>query len=465
MRFNSLASRFLAISALWSIVALAVTAVLLTSLYKSNTQKSFQELLTAHLYNLMGSVDLDENGDLLGAPNLGDPHFRQPYSGWYWSVIPQTSKETKVKEPSLTSISMGEETLKSPGISAHPFKDGFLRNYPLMGFQGESISVVESQIFLGEGDKVFRFLVAGNSNALDAEISEFTRSMVIFLALFGLGMTLATFVIIKLGLKPLDRARHALNDIRGGNAERLEGEFPREIAPLITEMNALIDANKTVLERARTQVGNLAHALKTPISVLKNEARSPGFDLAEKVDEQAERMQEHVQRYLDRARIAAQTGSINARTPVFPVVERMLRVMQRLNPHLEFEHNGDAKSGIIFRGEQQDLEEVLGNLIENACKFAKNAVVVSTSQAAFNADLGANHMFDLAIEDDGPGLNEEQRLQAVKRGKRLDETKPGSGLGLSIVKDIVDEYRGEFTLENNNSGGLRALIKLPAITQ
>ena len=299
---------------------------MLTALYKNNAQKNFQELLTAHLYNLMGVVDRDENGALTGRPNLGDPNFQQPFSGWYWSVIPLGKKPEAAKgRLAISSASLGGENLNTPDAEAVPFKDGFLRTFQISGIQGENITVAEAQIFLGEGDNLYRFLVTGNNGTLELETRELTQNLVIFLSLFGVGMVISTFGIIKYGLRPLNRAKDALNKIRNGEAERLEGTFPDEITPLIAEMNALIDANKTVLERARTQVGNLAHALKTPISVLKNEARSPAPDLAAKVGEQAANMQEHVQRYLGRARIAAQVGSINARTPVAPVLERMLR--------------------------------------------------------------------------------------------------------------------------------------------
>ena len=372
MRINSLATRFLIISTLWSILALVVTAVILTAIYKNNAEQNFEELLNAHLYNLMGVVDIDKTGKLTGIPNLGDPHFQQPYSGWYWSVVPQPSGNPKFTI--LRSVSLTEGVLQTPSDSNIPFKDGFLRSYQLSGFDNEQLVAVEAQIFLGDGNDVFRFLVAGNYNALTAEIGDFTRSLVIFLSLFGLGMIGATFVIIKLGLRPLARAKLALNKVREGGAERLEGTFPDEIAPLVDEMNALIDANKTVMERARTQVGNLAHALKTPISVLKNEVRSMDGEPSRTVEEQANRMQEHVQRYLDRARIAARSSSINARTPVKPVLDRIFRVMQKLNSHIDIGSEGLENNQIMFHGEQQDLEEVLGNLIENACKYAKQKI-------------------------------------------------------------------------------------------
>ena len=303
MRLNALATRFLLISAIGSLVALVVTALLLTAYYQANAERNFRGLLTAHLYNLMGAVDIDADGRLTGSPDLGDPMFKQPYSGWYWLVEPKERSGTA--DAVLKSASMAGETLETPPDRQTPFQDGFLRSYRVEGFQEEQLTVAEAQIFLGEGDAVYRFLVTGNNAALASEISGFTRSLVIFLALFGFGVIIATLIATRIGLRPLDRATQALNAIRKGEADHLEGEFPHEIKPLVNEVNALIETNKAVLERARTQVGNLAHALKTPISVLKNEAQSHGGALGSKVDEQVDRMQDHVQRYLNRARIAA----------------------------------------------------------------------------------------------------------------------------------------------------------------
>lgn len=458
MLTNSLANRFVLIFSLWSVIALVVTAFLLAALYKNNAEKNFQELLAAHLYNLMGAVDQDQTGKLSGQPNLGDPLFIQPLSGWYWSVEPEVAAFGPSKNQHyLRSISLSGEILSPNSTTDQPYTDGFLRYFPVVQFQGQSLSIVEAKIFLGEGDQVFRFLVSGNNSALEQKIREFTLYLAIFLALFGLAMVVSTFVMVKVGLRPLSRARHALNEVRNGNAEQLEGSFPDEITPLITEMNALIAANQSVLERARTQVGNLAHALKTPISVLLNEARSASKDLPEKVEQQAKRMQQDVQRYLDRARIAAQTGSIRARTPVGAVVERMIRVMQRLNPQLKIEYSPPDKQ-LVFKGEQQDLEEVLGNLIENACKFANSKVIVHVTGANTEPKPVS---FEIRVEDDGPGLRQDQHSDALKRGKRLDETRSGSGLGLSIVSDIVAEYQGVIVLADSDLGGLQVRLQLP----
>jgi signal transduction histidine kinase len=258
--------------------------------------------------------------------------------------------------------------------------------------------------------------------------------------------------VILFGLKPLDHVRASLEQIRNGDADQLSGEFPKEIAPLADEVNALIDSNKRVVERARMQVGNLAHSLKTPIAVMLNEARNLPAMQGELVKTQIGMMQNQVQTYLDRARISAQRGSVLARCDVLPSLERLLRVMNKLNPDTEFSLNNSAKNTLIAV-EGQDFEEVLGNLIENAARFAKAEVIVVISDD--------ENMLTICVEDDGPGLTNDQKTQALKRGQRLDETKPGSGLGLSIVDEIAQEYQGGFSLKDAKIGGLSAQLRLP----
>ena len=253
-----------------------------------------------------------------------------------------------------------------------------------------------------------------------------------------------------LGLKPLFDATNALHDVREGRAQQLGGSYPREIEPLAGEINALISANRSVVERARTQVGNLAHALKSPLAVISNELRSANDPTSTLVAEQAGLMKSQVQTYLDRARIAAQRNVITANTPVVPVLEKLLRVMKKLSPDISFELQ-KSDYAVAFRGEEQDLEEVLGNLMENASRFAKARVVIDLNGSA--EDKSSPSQFSIAVSDDGPGLSKPDRLRALKRGTRLDESQPGSGLGLSIVSDVVSEYGGRFELNESQMGG------------
>ena len=213
------------------------------------------------------------------------------------------------------------------------------------------------------------------------------------------------------------------------------------------------------------QVGNLAHSLKTPIAVLLNEARTLNKNPAEVIASQAEAMQAQVSSYLNRARIAAQRDSVLARTEAQPVLERLVRVMRKLNADVAFEL--DVAPDLTFAMEQQDVEEVVGNLLENAARFARTKVVTRAVMTTREDDLtdGRRGWIEVVVEDDGPGLAPEQIGEALKRGRRLDESKPGTGLGLSIVKEISGEYQGTFGLSRAGIGGLRAQLILPAVTK
>ena len=314
---------------------------------------------------------------------------------------------------------------------------------------------IEAQAFLGEGDTLYTFMITGNLSEVDEQVSNYVKQLLLVLALFALGFILVTYFIVRIGLSPLRNATRRLADIREGRAEKLGGSFPLEIQPLIDETNSLISSNKAIIERARTQVGNLAHSLKTPLAVLRNEAEKAKPEVRGVIQEQVNSMQGQVQTYLDRARISARSGTVTSRTDIKPVLERLARVMMKLNPELQINTDFKGKSRIWFAGEQQDFEEMIGNLLENACKFADHRIEITVR-------IDMPHL-QVAIEDDGKGMSEEEAGKALKRGTRLDETKPGSGLGLSIVKDIAGEYSGSLTLGRSDLGGLAAQLTLPAV--
>ncbi|MGZ5829747.1 MAG: ATP-binding protein, partial [Xanthobacteraceae bacterium] len=265
---------------------------------------------------------------------------------------------------------------------------------------------------------------------------------------------------VRFGLAPLKRISEALAAIRAGTAERLVGRFPVEIEPLARETNALIDANREIVERARTHVGNLAHALKTPLSVMVNEAGARTDDpLAQKVLEQADIMSDQVARHLERARLAARTAVVATVTDVLPAVSALARTMEKIYDARGIAIDVNAPTPVRFRGEQPDLEEMAGNLLDNACKWAQSRVSVEVIPEL----NGVTPTLRIIVDDDGPGLTAEEREQVARRGRRLDETKPGSGLGLSIVVELAGLYGGSLTLGNAPIGGLRAELVLPAV--
>ncbi len=265
---------------------------------------------------------------------------------------------------------------------------------------------------------------------------------------------------ILVGLQPLARVRNALAMVREGAAQRLDGRFPAEIEPLASETNALIENNRRIVERSRTQVGNLAHSLKTPLAVLVNEGRALGGSRGRLISDQAAAMQEQIEHYLKRARVAAQRDSVVYRTPVTPLLERLTRVVEKLGAGKQVTLS-PPPAEIVFAGEAEDLEEIVGNLLDNALKWSRRRIALAARELP--ASDGGPVMFQITVDDDGPGIPEDRAREALKRGRRLDETKPGTGLGLSIVAELVGEYGGRLFLERSGLGGLRAVVQLRSV--
>jgi signal transduction histidine kinase len=450
--FRSLTFRVIAFSTLWAVLALIAIATVISTLYRDTSERGFESLLSAHLFNLIGSVGVSGSGALTGSPDLGDLRFSEPGSGWYWAVEPVSGGVTgELHSTSLTA------PIPSPSAADVPFNENFQRNYVTEGLDGEELEVLESEFVLDSKDRVARFRVMGNRTELEEEVAAFERRLALYLLIFGVGMIAINAAAILLGLQPLGRVQRALALVREGTARRLDGRFPSEIEPLASETNALIENNKRIVERSRTQVGNLAHSLKTPLAVLINEGRTLGGDKGRLIVDQASAMQTQVEHYLQRARVAAQRDSVVYRTPVAAVLQRLVRVVGKLNPQMKVSLAVPADE-VLFAGEREDLEEIAGNLLDNAMKWAKTRVEVSvTATAGPTPDASA---FTLAIEDDGPGIPEDKAREVPKRGRRLDETKPGTGLGLAIVSDLVREYGGTLALERSRLGGLAARVTL-----
>jgi len=329
----------------------------------------------------------------------------------------------------------------------------------VLGPEDQRLRLVERDVDLGDEG---RFLVAvgGDAAELDDEILAFDRAIAMTFAMLTAVLLLTTLFQVRFGLAPLNRISRGLAAIRSGRAEKLEGSFPVEIEPLARETNALIDANREVVERARTHVGNLAHALKTPLSVMMNEAAAREDDpLAIKVKEQTGIMRDQVTRHLERARIAARVAVVGSITDVAPVVQALARTIEKTHHDKNLAINLDIHGEFRFRGERQDLEEMVGNLVDNACKWAGSRVSIEVLLEQLEPSRQAVR---IVVDDDGPGLTPAQRDRVARRGQRLDETKPGSGLGLSIVVELASLYGGALNLGTAPIGGLRAELVLPA---
>jgi signal transduction histidine kinase len=386
---------------------------------------------------------------------LGEPLFELPLSGWYWQV----TRLDRAKPEVISSRSLWDRGL--PHLDDQhvaPDLDGIRKSY-VQGPEEQRLRLVERDVDLGQ-DGRFLVAVGGDAAELDDEILAFNGAIAMTFVMLAAVLLLTTLFQVRFGLAPLKRISRGLAAIRSGKAEKLEGSFPVEIEPLARETNALIDANREIVERARTHVGNLAHALKTPLSVIMNEAAARSDDpLAGKVKEQAGIMREQVTRHLERARIAARVAVVGTLTDVAPVVQALARTMEKTHHDKRLAIDVDVPEEARFRGERQDLEEMVGNLVDNACKWASARVAIEVLR---EQPAPGRNVVRVVVDDDGPGLTPSERDQVAKRGRRLDETKPGSGLGLSIVVELAGLYGGALHLGTAPIGGLRAELTLPA---
>jgi len=452
---KSLAFRLFVSAAAWVLVVIPIAAILLTSLYRQSIERNFDARLDVYMTSLIAASTAAGGDEPESPESLGAPLFDIPFSGWYWQIKALEDDDGGAR-PLFVSDSLLDQQLNLPSSGDVPPDDTLTRRSYVTGPDGENLRVEEREIRPGGQDKpAYSYAVGGNSAEIDDDLAQFTTMLVLALVVLGVGLTAATFFQVRFGLLPLRAIRHDLAAIRSGDAEKLEGELPDEIKPLQTELNALIQSNRDVVERARTHVGNLAHALKTPLSVISNEARAHDGPLSDKVVEQADLMRTQITHHLDRARVAARSGVIGGVTEVEPTLMALKRALDRIYGEKGIQLTVSIDPGLKFQGEKHDFEEMTGNLMDNACKWAEEGVAVTARR------LG-DDTISVMVNDDGPGLTRAEREKAVKRGQRLDESKPGSGLGLSIVADLAHLYKGHFTLEDSPAGGLSARLTLPS---
>jgi signal transduction histidine kinase len=458
MRGSSLATRLFLSATAWVVVILIITGFVLSSVYRDATERAFDRRLNLYLRTLVAEVATPDEPPDHQFQSLGEPLFELPLSGWYWQITrTDTDKAETRASRSLWDKKLPKLEDRGGNLTAAGVRLGYVD-----GPEGQDLRMVERPVDLGADGK-FLVSVAGDATEIFDETRTFDYYLGGTFAALGIVLLLTTIFQVRFGLAPLKRISDAIADIRSGRAERLEGEFPVEIAPLARETNALIDANREIVERARTHVGNLAHAIKTPLSVIVNEASAHSADpFATKILAQTDVMRDQVARHLERARIAARLTIVGTVTEVVPTIEALRRTMEKIHRDRAVVIEVAADAQAKFRGERQDLEEMVGNLVDNACKWASTKVFVEARQQP-PGEPGAGPTLRITVDDDGRGLSEDERAQVSRRGQRLDESKPGSGLGLSIVVDLAALYGGSLTLGRAPIGGLRATLVLPGV--
>lgn len=450
----SIAGRLFISAAFWSVLILLVAGVALSAIYRRITEQAFDDRLGVYLKALVADVATPGEDQRLGPGQLGEPQFELTRSGWYWQVTRLDTDKLEMK------ASRSLFAARLPRLAGNDAASAVARKGYAAGPDDRRLRMIERVIDAGD-DGRFLVQVAADSAEVDAQVHRFEWALGLTFSFLGLALVGTAALQVRYGLRPLRKLQEGLSAIRRGESDKINGDFSPDIAPLAGELNLLVDANREIVERARTQVGNLAHALKTPISVILNEAGQSADPLADKVREQAGLMTRQVGYYLDRARAAARAGAVGSVTEVEDVLAALVRTFEKIHRESGLAFTFSAPDHLRFRGERQDLEEMLGNLIDNAGKWTRTRVAIVAASGPVSATERAQIV--ITVDDDGPGLPAAHRKEATKRGLRLDETKPGSGLGLSIVTDLAALYGGSLELEDSPLGGLRARLTLPGM--
>lgn len=456
MTLKSLSTRLLLTSLGWSAFALIATGFVLVSAFRQSVEARFDDTLGVYLAMLIGQL-AEAGAERFDSipPDLGEPRFVLPLSGWYWMVV-----DAGTSDVMQTSESLAGDVIEMPP-QVSKAEAGTLHQSYGQGPTGDPLRIISRRVSFERGRWVL-VVVGGAAATIDDDTAAFTRRLALYLGIFAAVLVAVTFIQWRISLRPLTQLGKELNSVREGRVGHVNTDFPTEIAPFAEALNTLIDANHATLRRARQHVGNLAHALKTPLSVLLNDAGQSDEALARSVREQVQTMQRQVRYYLERAQMAAKDRFIGTATEVTPAVERLHRAMARLGERRGIDVGFEIHDDVRFAGEQQDLEEIVGNLVDNGLKWARSCVAVSV-RATDEPLPGSTFKRSMRIEiaDDGQGLNADQRSAVLSRGKRLDQSKPGSGLGLSIVSELVDLYGGRLELAQSDMGGLLVVVDLP----
>lgn len=464
---GSLRLRLLAGTLVWVLLTVLVAGWALGRMFTDHVERQFQAELTTHLNQLATHLAIDASGQVALRAVLSDPRFARPYSGLYWQIdvlgasagdgSPEGSRRGVLRSRSLWDV-----VLAVPGDLP---ADGEVHAHDTEGPDGAPLRMIEQVLRPAERPELaLRVIVAANAALVVEPVARFNRILALALALLAAGLAVVALVQVRVGLRPLARLRHGLAAVREGRSTAIDGRFPAEIQPLVAEFNAVLARNAEVVTRARTHAGNLAHAVKTPLAVLANAAAdAPDDAFARLVREQVGLARTQVDHHLVRSRAAAAVGVPGLRTPLRPVLEGLLRLMNKVHAGRGLNVTLLAcEDELAFRGEAQDLHEMLGNLIDNACKWAASRVEVHAGEhvAGGSGPLDAGQL-RICIDDDGPGLPPEVREAVFARGVRADERMPGAGLGLSIVRELAQLYGGEVRVEVSPWSGLRAVLELP----
>lgn len=449
---GSLTRRMIVIATIWISILLFAGGFALDRVLTGSLVRSFDTQLDYVLKGMIASSEVGPLGEVRFTRLPADQRFIETYSGLYFQItdVPFDHCRLKSENPyCFASRSLWDRRLRITDRYFH-LQSHF---YDSNEFADEPLRVVERDVIL-PGSKVrWRFQVAQSREDLDLQLRDLRRTLIWSFVLLGLGLVVLAALQTVYGLWPLRRVRREVAAIRSGTKSRVTDNFPVELQPLTDEINQLLAHGEAQAEEARTHAGNLAHALKTPLTVITNAATARDPDLSDLVCREATTMRRQVDHHLARARAIGRRALTQARSRVWDSLDAVQRAVDRMYERVTVDIAGDREAEV--RVERQDLDEMLGNLVENAAKYGNGRVFVTVEAGAGKVNV--------LVEDDGPGIPAEQRSELFTRGVRLDTTgKPGTGLGLSIVRDVAEIYGGSVALEESEDlGGLLVRLTLP----
>ncbi len=431
----------ISIAAAWIIILLIGGGIALDRVLSNAVSQSFDDQLEYVLTAMIASAEIGPDGEIRLNRELGDQRFLEPNSGIYYQI-------TGPGYEPWYSRSLWDRSLK---IESPP-SDVAVHFHDSNEFNDEPLRVADRSIKLPDSNVLWNFKVAQSRDSLDAQIAAFRQILITSFFLLALGLIILAALQTFYGLWPLRAVREAIAQMRSGKQDRITKALPDEVMPMVHELNGLLDHNEKQAEEARRHAGNLAHALKTPLTVIMNSATAKAGDLDETVIREATTMRRQVDHHLARARAVGRRGHSHSRANVWDSLESVERAVSRLYSHVRLDMAGDKS--VAARVERQDLDEMLGNLIENAAKYGGGSVFVTVEDAG--------NFVEMLVEDDGMGIPESERIRIFDRGARLDTGKPGTGLGLAIVRDVAEIYDGSVALEESEDlGGLLVRLSLP----
>lgn len=440
---NTLAFRIIALSGIWVIIALIFTGLMLIKVHRDHTARHFDAHVQMHLEELIGASRYADNGEFTLIFQPSDPRYRELFSGWYWEVK-QAGKSLK-RSPSLGG--------KSLDLSEwQPTDEVVIKEVP--GLNEEILRTQLVQLKVDPNRDSLVFIATAPIDGITEDVVNYTNHIIFNFIALGIGLMLAVVLQVRVALKPLKAISTRISEIRAGKASKLPVEQLEDVQPLVDELNYLLDHNAVLVKRARNQLGDLAHSVKNPLTVINNAVQDLEEEQRELILQQTSDISKSVDHYLSRARTYGTEKVLGSRSSIKTATEDLVYAMQRIYQDRNLIFDLSRLMDCWFKGETQDLEEMLGNLIDNASKWANSRVQIGCSTT--------DGRLEICVDDDGPGIDKAEFENVMRRGHKLDESKPGHGQGLGIVKDIAALYGGSLALAKNELGGLQAQLELPS---